>query len=228
MKISKKETYMLLMFFGVMIVFLSFWFGFRQISAKTEVLSTEADVVEAEVKKYSLIKDNISVYQQGIQDATEKVNEVVGKIPSDVLPEDAVMFARGLEKDNKNTFVGSVSVSDKESVTSVTSNPIEATSMPITYYLNKTQVTIAHSNSYSGLKDLIEYVSDSKNRMSINTIMVSYDEESGMLSGTTVVDFYSIQGTGKEYVPQSVNGVGIGTKNIFGTIEKTTKTVSEE
>lgn len=228
MKISKKESYMLLMLLGVMIVFCAFWFGFRNISAKTETLSREADVIDAEVQKYSLIKDNIDVYQVGIQEATEKINNIVAKIPSDVLPEDAMMLAREFEKDNKNTFVSSVSLSDRENVASVTSNPVNETSTPITYYLNKNEVSYVHSNSYAGLKDLVEYISNHKNRMSIDTIMVAYDEETGMLAGTTVVDFYSIQGTGKDYIPQSINNIRLGTKNIFGTVEKPVPQATEE
>ena len=56
--------------------------------------------------------------------------------------------------------------------------------------------------------------------MSINNLTVSYDESTGLLSGTTVVDMYCIPGQpGKEYVQPNFSSVLLGSDNIFGSIE---------
>lgn len=56
--------------------------------------------------------------------------------------------------------------------------------------------------------------------MSIDNLTVSYDESTGLLTGTTSVDMYCIPGQpDKEYVTPNLSSVLLGTDNIFGSIE---------
>lgn len=219
MKVSKKELYLLLALAGVIIAICSWQFGFKKINEKTEALRVEADALELEVQKYSAVKDNIDIYQQGIKDATNKIADVIAKIPVDVLPEDAVMFSRELEKYTEHTYSEGVVMGEKAVVYTATSHPADATTIPISYTLNQNKVTLNHTSSYQGLKDIIDYVYGHKNRMALESFTVAYDEGTGELAGTTVVNFYSVIGTDKAYTEQNLNGVNTGTDNIFGTID---------
>lgn len=81
-------------------------------------------------------------------------------------------------------------------------------------------VTINYLVSYEGLKRGIKNISVQDNRMSIDNLTVSYDESTGLLTGTTSVDMYCIPGQpGKEYVVPNFSSVLLGTDNIFGSIE---------
>lgn len=81
-------------------------------------------------------------------------------------------------------------------------------------------VTMNYLVAYDGLKRGIKSISMQDNRMSINNLTVSYDEATGLLSGTTVVDMYCIPGQpGKEYVQPNFSSVLLGSDNIFGSIE---------
>ena len=81
-------------------------------------------------------------------------------------------------------------------------------------------VTMNYLVSYEGLKRGIKNISVQDNRMSINNLTVSYDESTGLLSGTTVVDMYCIPGQAdKEYVEPNFSSVLLGSDNIFGSIE---------
>ncbi len=217
MKVSKKELYMLLIVAGIAIAACSFFFGFQKINEKTEALRIETEALESDVNKYNAVKDNIEVYNVGINDATKKIAEIIAKIPSDVLPEDAFMLARELEKNDEYTFVDAVTWADETTAYTVTSHPVDETKTPIVYYLNNNQVSIVHTSSYQGIKDMIDYIYEHKNRMAFESFMVSYDETTGLLSGSTNVNFYSIVGSDKEYKEQNIQGVQIGTNNIFGT-----------
>ena len=219
MKVSKKELYMLLMLAGVGIALCAFFFGFKKINEKTETLRVETEALEGEVKKYSAVKDNIDVYKSGIDDFTKRIATVIAKIPSDVLPEDAFMLARELEKNDEYTFVNSTSWADETTMYTVTSHPVDTTKTPITYYLNNNEVTIVHTSSYQGVKDMLDYICENKNRMSFESFSVAYDESTGLLSGSTIVNMYSVVGSDKEYKEQTISGVQIGTDNIFGTVD---------
>ena len=81
-------------------------------------------------------------------------------------------------------------------------------------------VTITYLVSYEGLKRGIKNISVQDNRMSIDNLTVSYDESTGLLTGTTSIDMYCIPGQpGKEYVTPNFSSVLLGTDNIFGSIE---------
>lgn len=81
-------------------------------------------------------------------------------------------------------------------------------------------VTINYLVSYDGLKRGIKNISVQDNRMSIDNLTVSYDESTGLLTGTTSVDMYCIPGQeGKEYVTPNFSSVLLGTDNLFGSIE---------
>lgn len=87
------------------------------------------------------------------------------------------------------------------------------------YVLMQRSVTMNYLVSYEGLKRGIKNISVQDNRMSINNLTVSYDETTGLLNGTTVVDMYCIPGQDKEYVQPNFSSVLIGSDNIFGSLE---------
>ena len=87
------------------------------------------------------------------------------------------------------------------------------------YTLMQRSVTMNYLVSYEGLKRGIKNISVQDNRMSINNLTVSYDETTGLLNGTTVVDMYSIPGQDKEYVQPNFSSVLVGSDNIFGALE---------
>lgn len=219
MKVSKKELYMLLMVAGVAIVLCAFFFGFQKVNEKTETLRVETETLESEVKHYNSIKDNIEIYKTGIDDATTRIADVIKQFPVDVLPEDGTMLARELEKNDEYTFVDSATWGSEVTVYTVTSHPVESTNTPITYYLNNTPVTFSHTSSYEGIKDMLDYITQNNNRMAFESFSVAYDEDTGYLTGTTIVNFYSIIGSDKEYKSQNIPGIAIGKDNIFGTID---------
>ena len=55
-------------------------------------------------------------------------------------------------------------------------------------------------------------------RMVINNLTVVYDDQTGLLKGSTAVDLFCVPGQeGKEYEEPDFGGVLLGTNNIFGT-----------
>lgn len=86
--------------------------------------------------------------------------------------------------------------------------------------LMERNVTMSYLVSYDGLKRGIKNISVQDNRMSINNLTVTYDETTGLLSGTTVVDMYCIPGQAdKEYEEPNFSSVLLGSDNIFGSLE---------
>lgn len=219
MKVGKKEIYLLLALLGIGIAVLAWQFGFNKINAKTETLRVETEALQSEITKYTAVKDNIGLYTTGIENATNSIADVLHKFPVAILEEDMVMLGRQLEKKIDGTYVSNVTFGGASNIYVATSRPVEPTSVPLSYSLYNNNINISYETSYKGLKDIMDFINENKDRMSVENFSVSYDTETGLVTGTTSINMYSVTGTDKQYTQQNLSGVGLGTDNIFGTLE---------
>ena len=219
MKVGKKELYLLLALLGIGIAICAWQFGFKKINVKTEGLEAETELLQVEIRKYTAVKDNIDVYQKGIEDATNKIAETLRVFPSNVLIEDSIMLGREFEKDNEDTFMTAVTAGSASNIYIATSRPVDPSVVPISYGLYDSSAMMAFKTSYEGFKDMVKYLYEHDNRMSVQNFALTYDPENGQLIGSTGISMYYVSGTDKEYTPQNIHGVGLGTDNIFGTLK---------
>lgn len=219
MKVSKKEIYLLVALLGVIIGFCAWQFGFKKINVKTEGLRADTEVLQVEINKYTSVKDNIELYTTGIENATNHIAGVLRDFPSIIMEEDMIMFGRHLEKEFDDTYVSNVTFSGASNIYVATSRPVEPTTVPISYSLYNNNILVSYQTSYKGFKDIMDYINENKDRMSVNSFTLSYDELTGLVTGSTSVNMFSVSGTDKEYTQQNLSGVSIGTDNIFGTLE---------
>jgi hypothetical protein len=80
-------------------------------------------------------------------------------------------------------------------------------------------VTFEYKATYKQLKNVIDYINGNPNRMSIGNMTVTFDSDTGDLTGEMSVLMYSLAGTGKVYEEPFVDGIATGNKNMFGTLE---------
>ncbi len=83
----------------------------------------------------------------------------------------------------------------------------------------KTAVTIAYQTTYGGLKKSIRYINDYKERMNIMNLTASFDNTTGNLTGIMTIELYAVSGGGRVPEEPVINGVQLGTDNIFGAFE---------
>lgn len=107
---------------------------------------------------------------------------------------------------------------DPVSASDAAVNGVDNANMP-SILMDRT-VTMNYLVSYEGVKRGVKSISMQDNRMSISSMNLSYDESTGLLRGTTVVNMYCIPGQAdKEYVQPNFSSVLLGSDNIFGSIE---------
>ena len=96
----------------------------------------------------------------------------------------------------------------------------ETASVGNPYGLFNRETTINYIVTYEGLKRGIKNICVQPNRMSIEKVTVAFDETTGLLAGSTVVNMYCVPGQeGKEYVEPDFSSVLLGTDTIFGTVK---------
>ncbi len=80
------------------------------------------------------------------------------------------------------------------------------------------RATLNYEVSYEGLKRSIKNICMQTDRMVIDNLAVVYDEQTGLLKGSTTINMFCVPNQeGKEYEQPDFGGVLLGTDNIFGT-----------
>lgn len=89
-------------------------------------------------------------------------------------------------------------------------------------------IGIRYEASYSGLKEMIAYVNEFKDRTTITQFSATFDDATGKLTGEMTLNMYYITNTGKEYVPPVFDFMPKGVSNIFGkTIERSQEALGD-
>ena len=94
----------------------------------------------------------------------------------------------------------------------------EAGGYGITYYdvsLLKETMSMNYTCTYEQLKRLVDFVNAYTERMNIESITVSYDAQTGNLTGDMTLNLFAVTGTEKEYVAPEINDLSLGETNIF-------------
>lgn len=81
------------------------------------------------------------------------------------------------------------------------------------YYVS---VGVRYEASYAGLKEMIAYVNQFKDRTTIDQFSASFDDTTGKLTGEMTLNMYYLTNTGKDYVPPVFDFMPKGVNNIFG------------
>lgn len=89
-------------------------------------------------------------------------------------------------------------------------------------------IGIRYEASYSGLKEMIAYVNEFKDRTTITQFSATFDDATGKLTGEMTLNMYHITNTGKDYVPPVFDFMPKGVSNIFGNTIGTTQGDSVE
>lgn len=98
-------------------------------------------------------------------------------------------------------------------------NTQAAAAQPSPYGLYGRQADMNYVVSYEGLKRSIKNLCMQTDRTGIASVSVAYDEETGLLSGTTSVKLYCVPNQeDKIYVQPNFSSVLLGAPNPFGTI----------
>ena len=244
MKMSKKDQNLLLFLVGALVIVVVWFFVVSPMTQKTESLRMENSSLKGTAELYQSINMNKDEYEKSILVLEDKRDNILDDYPSNMLTTDKIMYLTNLE----NFYVEDVAVagmafdvveevvpevSEEEqanqaadTTTDEEGNVTEAA--PATeeenaenqgLHLYKVPVNYNFRATYTGSKDMIEYLFDNGYRKSIRNMNLAYDTETGQLAGDMDVDFYYILGTDKLYDPISIPPVRKGVPNVFHTVE---------
>lgn len=249
MSISERDKKILIVFVGILIFALVYYFPIRSYTEDAEKLNTEnvgltakLAELEAKVARESEIKAETTNYEADTL-------ALVAKFPSFLQVENEIMDIVGLEKELKvevplitvNTPVEMKSSDAPEAQTtqappqevateeapeeaSTTEAPVAdetgvAPAVANKYKLYDMSTNINYKGGYDSLKKFLDKIAKSTDKKSINSVSLTFDNKTGNLDGNIVYDSYFLAGSDRPYEEIITKTIRHGTKNIFGTVD---------
>ena len=264
MNISMRDKKLLLMFSGVAVFGLGWFFGYRPQMEEAANIEAANKPLEERLSNLLELAGNRDFYISETESAQNKINEYVAKFPSDVKEENGIVLAQNIEN-SLGMQISNVGIATKEFVASIDGSTEEeiaeqnetmseqansqtreqideiegtdskaaeelqnasdiaaaqADSTSQTPVLYRTQDTLEFNGTYANLKDVVAYLAEQTGRLTVDNMNASYDTSTGYLTGSIVVNMFSMTGTGNTYTEPDAGQVAYGTSNLFGTLEK--------
>ncbi len=265
MNLSMRDKKILLMFIGILVFFVGWFFGYRPQMEMASQIEASNGPLEERLQELLDLASNKDFYISETDSIQEKISEYTKKFPADIRPEDGIVLARNMENDlgfqitsvglGEKEFIAAIDGSSEEDLVQAPDqtmseqaneqtrqqiDEIEGTDSQAeenlqnasdaavadqnntfqTPVLYRTQVTLQFNGTYAGLKEAVTYLADQNGRMTLDNVNASYDTSTGNLTGTIIVNMFSMTGTGNSYSEPDAGDVTYGTDNIFGTIEQ--------
>lgn len=220
-KLSNQEIRLLLLGLALIMVAASYFLVFNKSVKAAEVIEAEnaetlRRVTELEIMEQR--KDEVIAETAAYQ---QEVLDIIGKYPTAVPTEKAIMVIDDMENAT-NVHISSISllmdnlIGDVSNTTTVDEAgneiPVSSENARVGYY---DALSMNYEGTYEDIKGMAEYIAGLQDRMTVPAITMSYDTETGNLSGTFTVNMYYLTNTDKEYVAPVINGIGSGVPDIF-------------
>ncbi|MBD5157195.1 MAG: hypothetical protein HDT13_06150 [Butyrivibrio sp.] len=223
MKISDRDVKLLYVVLSIAIIACAYFFGFRKLTAANEALDKEISelktrhttlrTMEANAKKYS---DDTVVYN-------DNYDKIIEKFDTGYSQEYSILFIKELE-DKLDVWLSQAGLAQTDNVYTFgqiqSTNPSSESGSSVyssDYKGYKTVLTLTYQASYDDFKSLIDYINNYKYKCTIDSMSMSYNSESDVVSGSLVVSQYAITGKDRPFNNVNINGILSGTGNIFAS-----------
>lgn len=248
MKLSKRDSMIVMIGLGVIAVALSFILVYNKYQEKTEALIAQNDKLQQQINDLQAKQQNQDFYETEMERMLKAIDDIYQVFPVDVREEDCLLMAINQELISPMAL-NSISISlvndveftvdtaqperdytyelgegdilgDGGGDTAATPDAAAANNPTNTTGMLRTrQTTFNYTVSYEGLKRSIQHICNQTNRVAIDSLTASFDTSTGLLVGSTTLDMYLVPGQAdKPYVQPNFSAVLLGTDNIFGTI----------
>lgn len=246
MKLKKSDIQLIIGIAFALMAVAFYLYCSNSLAAKTDALTRENDSLQTEVDYLQDLMNHKQEYIDETENMSVECTEIMGEFPADVKAETQIMYANNLETSNA-IKVESVEMPGKEMVVVESAAPAQpaadaqpvddtqpvndavdtnvnnsASALTTSVLLYRNPTTITFKSTYKSAKDIIKIINeDTKDKKSIEALTLAFDEETGNLSGTIIIEMYSLTGTDAVFVEPSVTGIKNGSPNIFKSSENT-------
>ena len=230
LNLSKRDIKILLAILGLVAVVASFYLVYTPAKERREAIEAQNIELQNQVSRLEELNASKAEYEQSIIDMNQEITALTTEFPAATKEEDGVYFAHLME----TSVAGDVNISavtlgnpEVVLVTEVPNAEVDASTVEggaattvSEYTMYRTRNAFVYSTGYNGMKNLVNVINNQTDKITIQTLSVSYDTATGLLSGTVDANFFTMEGTTREYTKPNLPQVNEGTSNIFKTNEQ--------
>lgn len=228
-KNSEVTKLLLILVLVVLIAFMGYNFLYTPLQEKKEALIEENFELESRMIILQNKTREEANYKANINASKEAMTKVMNRYAAGHTPEKSIMLVNTMENEI-GIELPNISFSTPSALTNVQMPIVTSvegetgqSSYSIAYYdvsITSETISMSYKCTYDQMKQLVDFLNAYPERMNISTISVSYDSESGNLSGSLVLNLYAVVGTDKQYVDPEIPDIRLGDENIFGNSVK--------
>lgn len=233
----------LLIIAGLLVCVLTYFFVYQPNADEITSLEAESSKLQSEVNRLTTMQAAVEQMRPLAQQHEAEMDLYFAEYPSRMTEQKAIyniyrmmvdtgMRVSTIQPAKDMTFMQSGQlVGGEEAV--LTENMEEAegagasaevspeTKVPISDIIGKiTSYGITVTGTEEEVMNALDWISNNSEHMSVGAVTFSADSSSGKLSGTIMVNFYSMNGNGIAYVEPDISGIVIGSKDLFGFPKK--------
>ena len=246
MSISDRDKKILLVFLGILVFGLVYFFPIRGYMDDTEKLKAENISLNPRLTDLQEKAARETEIKNETADLRSKTTKAIAKFPSLLRTENEIMAIVKFEKELKievpsitvtapvevQTAVSADSVPEAAPAENSETASVEATDDTVVataagiaskYSLYDMSTNIDYKGGYKSMKKLLKKIAKSSDKKSINTVSLAFDEKTGNLDGNIVYDSYFLLGSDRPYEEIITKTIKHGKKNIFGTVDASAK-----
>ncbi len=243
-KLSDSDKRLLIIFLAILMVAASYFFFFTRSMSKASDIEDGNTKDQAQVQQMEQMEAALPQVRENMKNLKQKQADIIAKYPSDIKTEKVIWILQDIEDHNdyhisnitftmSNPLQITPDVSDTTDTATDTSgtdtseadtqssddgsdsgNGETAAVNAVTGYY--ASIGVKYDATYEGLKDMLAYVNEYSDRITITDFSSSMDSETGRLTGDMTFSMYVITNTGKDYVEPKFDMMLKGVQNIFG------------
>ena len=217
LKVSERDKKLLIVVMAVLIMALAYFFGYSNLSAQVDELSTKKTSLETTKRDLKEKNNNKHKYINDTDKLSKACTVLIDKYDSTTSQPNAIEFFNKTE-DVTGVWVKSLSLSPATVLYKfgqIASSNVNGTSSYTSNLVGyKSSINISYEGDYSQWKNFVKYINTYASKSTIDSLTATYNDSTGVVSGTASISLYAIQG-GDRKATEPKFDVKTGTDNIF-------------
>ena len=195
----------------ILILGLGYKFGYAPNIEEAESIEDSNKALVARKEELNNKIANKSMYVEGIENSKKMIESVFQKYGPGNTPEKTIMMIVDL-CEKTGVSVSAISFNPDDPI--YMSAALDENENPL-YTLNKSQTNLSIAGGYTQIKKLFDYINCYGERMNVENFNLAYDLETGIVTAAVTANLYSVNDENHTYVAPVVEGIDIGTANVF-------------
>lgn len=215
MQVTTRDKKLILMIGGLALFLIVYMYVFTPLQNATSQMQNEIERLERECRELEIQNTNMQVYEEQIVEYRAAIAEALTLFPVDVKEEDVMSYLLKLQDKNE---IELLSVAFNEPVNVVNFDgvmDVEGADKPVHMVGQQISTTATAELTYAKLKDVLNYIYETKTQTTLESVTVVYDSKNEVLNGALDFSRYTLSYDEAEYKPEKLPEVDLGKEDLF-------------